>query len=180
MRKSAKIAVGAHRRAMGCIVPGMYEYEVEAEYMHEFRRHDAANSYIPIVGTGANACTLHYIDNTARLADGDLLLVDAGCEYDYYASDVTRTFPVGALANQLRQRSLQQPDFFEALTDDPYRRVVRIIPVVAYMGLFDRCELRLEDDLIDRPLLWRKFAVDRKSSRDIRCVIVVLAARIDQ
>ncbi len=74
--------------------PGMFEYEVEAEYVHEFRRHDAVISYIPIVGSGANTCTLHYVDNTARLADGDLLLVDAGCEYDYYASDVTRTFPV--------------------------------------------------------------------------------------
>ncbi len=72
----------------------MFEYEVEAEYIHEFRRHDASTSYIPIVGTGANACTLHYVDNNAQLADGDLLLVDAGCEYDYYASDVTRTFPV--------------------------------------------------------------------------------------
>ncbi len=94
MRRSAKIAVGAHKRAMTRVRPGMFEYEVEAEYVHEFRRHDAANSYIPIVGTGANACTLHYIDNNAQLADGDLLLVDAGCEYDYYASDVTRTFPV--------------------------------------------------------------------------------------
>jgi Xaa-Pro aminopeptidase len=94
MRRSAKIAVSAHKRAMTRVQPGMFEYEVEAEYMHEFRRHDAANSYIPIVGTGANACTLHYVDNNAELADGDLLLVDAGCEFDYYASDVTRTFPV--------------------------------------------------------------------------------------
>jgi Xaa-Pro aminopeptidase len=94
MRRSAKIAVGAHHRAMGKVQAGMFEYEVEAEYLHEFRSHDATNSYIPIVGTGANTCTLHYVDNTAQLADGDLLLVDAGCEYDYYASDVTRTFPV--------------------------------------------------------------------------------------
>ncbi len=94
MRRSAKIAVSAHRRGMRTVQPGMFEYEVEAEYLHEFRSHDAANSYIPIVGTGANACTLHYVDNNAQLADGDLLLVDAGCEYDYYASDVTRTFPV--------------------------------------------------------------------------------------
>lgn len=94
MRRSAKIAVSAHKRAMARVQPGMFEYEVEAEYVHEFRRHDAANSYIPIVGTGANTCTLHYVNNNAQLADGDLLLVDAGCEYDYYASDVTRTFPV--------------------------------------------------------------------------------------
>ena len=94
MRKAAKIAVGAHRRAMTVVTPGMYEYEVEAEYIHEFRRHDATISYPPIVGAGANSCTLHYVDNNAELADGDLLLIDAGCEYDYYASDITRTFPV--------------------------------------------------------------------------------------
>ena len=94
MRKAAKIAVGAHRRAMTVVMPGMYEYEVEAEYIHEFRRHDATISYPPIVGAGANSCTLHYVDNNAELADGDLLLIDAGCEYDYYASDITRTFPV--------------------------------------------------------------------------------------
>ncbi|MFT5500242.1 MAG: Xaa-Pro aminopeptidase [Woeseiaceae bacterium] len=94
MRKAAKIAVGAHRRAMCSVRPGLYEYEIEAEYVHEFRRHDAAVSYLPIVGGGANACTLHYVDNNALLQDGDLLLIDAGCEYDYYASDITRTFPV--------------------------------------------------------------------------------------
>ena len=94
MRKAAKIAVGAHRRAMTVVMPGMYEYEVEAEYIHEFRRHDATISYPPIVGAGANSCTLHYVDKNAELADGDLLLIDAGCEYDYYASDITRTFPV--------------------------------------------------------------------------------------
>jgi len=94
MRKAAKIAVGAHRRAMSVVTPGMYEYEVEAEYVHEFRRHDATISYAPIVGSGANSCTLHYVDNNAVLVKGDLLLIDAGCEYDYYASDITRTIPV--------------------------------------------------------------------------------------
>ena len=94
MRRSAKIAVSAHTRGISNVQPGMFEYEVEAEYLHEFRRHDAANSYIPIVGAGANTCTLHYVENNAQLVDGDLLLVDAGCEFDYYASDVTRTFPV--------------------------------------------------------------------------------------
>jgi Xaa-Pro aminopeptidase len=79
---------------MQFVRPGMYEYEVEAEFLHEFRRHDAGLSYSPIVGTGANACTLHYVENGARLEDGDLLLIDAGCELDYYASDITRTFPV--------------------------------------------------------------------------------------
>jgi Xaa-Pro aminopeptidase len=94
MRKSAKVAVNAHKRAMQIVQPGMFEYEIEAEFIHEFRKHDARHSYSPIVGSGANACTLHYVDNTAQLEDGDLLLIDAGCELDYYASDITRTFPV--------------------------------------------------------------------------------------
>ncbi|MEJ2257805.1 MAG: M24B family metallopeptidase, partial [Woeseiaceae bacterium] len=94
MRKSAKIAVAAHRRAMRIARPGMFEYEVEAEFRHEFRRNGAWVSYNPIVGGGANACILHYVDNSAELRDGDLLLIDAGCELDYYASDITRTFPV--------------------------------------------------------------------------------------
>ena len=94
MRKAAKIAVGAHKRAMAVCRPGMHEYEIEAEFMHEFRRRGARLSYLPIVGSGANSCTLHYHANNRRFEDGDLLLVDAGCEYDYYASDVTRTYPV--------------------------------------------------------------------------------------
>ncbi len=94
MRKSAKVAARAHTRAMQFVRPGVYEYEVEAEFMHEFRRHDAWVSYSPIVGSGSNSCTLHYVDNDAELRDGDLVLIDAGCELDYYASDITRTLPV--------------------------------------------------------------------------------------
>ncbi len=94
MRKSAKIAAAAHKRAMRATRPGMYEYEVEAEFAHEFRRNGATLSYNPIVGGGINACTLHYVANNCVLKDGDLLLIDAGCELDYYASDITRTFPV--------------------------------------------------------------------------------------
>jgi Xaa-Pro aminopeptidase len=94
MRKSAKVAVEAHKRAMKVTQPGMYEYEVEAEFIHEYRQNDASHSYSPIVGGGKNACILHYVENNAVLKDGDLLLIDAGCELDYYASDITRTFPV--------------------------------------------------------------------------------------
>ncbi len=94
MRKAAKIAAAAHVRAMRACRPGMMEYEIEAEFLHEFRRHDATTSYHPIVGGGANGCILHYVENRDRLKEGDLLLIDAGCEYDYYASDITRTFPV--------------------------------------------------------------------------------------
>ncbi len=94
MKKSAKIAAAAHVRAMRNVRPGMNEHEVEAELLHEFRRQGAVASYEPIVGGGANACVLHYRANNAPLRDGDLLLIDAGAEYECYASDITRTFPV--------------------------------------------------------------------------------------
>jgi Xaa-Pro aminopeptidase len=95
LRRAAQIAVGAHRRAMRFARPGRMEYEVMAELLHEFRTHNADISYYPIVGGGANSCVMHYRDNDQRLCDGDLLLLDAGCEHELYASDVTRTFPVG-------------------------------------------------------------------------------------
>jgi Xaa-Pro aminopeptidase len=100
MRKSAQIAAGAHNRAMNFVAgqfakPKMLEYEVEAEFIHEFYRNGAQSpAYTSIVAGGANACTLHYNANNCVLNDGDLLLIDAGCELDGYASDITRTFPV--------------------------------------------------------------------------------------
>ncbi len=95
MRNSANIAASAHNRAMQFAKPNMMEYEVEAEFLHEFYRKGAqAPAYTSIVAGGANACTLHYNANNAKLNDGDLLLIDAGCELDGYASDITRTFPV--------------------------------------------------------------------------------------
>ena len=95
MRRSVAIAVGAHRRAMRFTRPGRMEYEVMAEVVHEFHRHNAELAYTPIVGGGANACVMHYRDNDEVLKDGELLLLDAGCEHEAYASDITRTFPVG-------------------------------------------------------------------------------------
>jgi Xaa-Pro aminopeptidase len=94
LRRAAQIAVGAHRRAMRFARPGRMEYEVMAELLHEFRSHNADLSYYPIVGGGANACVMHYRANDQPLCEGELLLLDAGCEHDYYASDITRTFPV--------------------------------------------------------------------------------------
>ena len=94
LRRSAAVAVGAHVRAMRFARPGRMEYEVMAEVVHEFRSHNADLAYHPIVGSGANACVMHYSNNDQPLREGDLLLLDAGCELDYYASDITRTFPV--------------------------------------------------------------------------------------
>ncbi|MGA0084276.1 MAG: Xaa-Pro aminopeptidase [Gammaproteobacteria bacterium] len=94
MRRSAQIAAAAHCRAMRFCAPGRYEYEVAAELRHEFMMAQADISYLPIVGGGANGCILHYHENADVLRDGDLLLIDAGCELQGYASDITRTFPV--------------------------------------------------------------------------------------
>jgi Xaa-Pro aminopeptidase len=95
MRRAAEISAAAHIRAMRFTRPGRHEYEVEAELLHEFRRHGCeAPAYTPIVAGGANACVLHYVANDQPLSDGDLLLIDAAGEFSGYASDITRTFPV--------------------------------------------------------------------------------------
>ena len=95
MRRASTISAAAHRRAMRATQPGRYEYEIEAELLHEFRRHGCqAPAYTSIVAGGENACILHYVANDRQLKDGDLLLIDAGGELDSYASDITRTFPV--------------------------------------------------------------------------------------
>ena len=95
LRRAGDITSGAHRRAMKNCSAGMYEYQLEAELQHEFAMCGARYAAYPsIVGGGANACVMHYVENSAKLRDGDLVLIDAGCELEYYASDVTRTFPV--------------------------------------------------------------------------------------
>jgi len=95
MRRAATISARAHVRAMQVARPGMAEYELEAELMHEFLKSGCpAPAYNSIVGSGDNACILHYVDNNKIMQDGDLVLIDAGGELDHYASDITRTFPV--------------------------------------------------------------------------------------
>jgi len=95
MRSAAQVSAGAHVRAMQASRPGLYEYHLEAELDYEFRKGGAKMpAYGSIVAAGKNACILHYRENDALLKDGDLVLIDAGCELDCYASDITRTFPV--------------------------------------------------------------------------------------
>ena len=94
MRQAAKVAISGHLRAMQTCRPGMYEYEVEAELIYEFRKAGCDTAYPSIVGGGKNGCILHYTENDQILNNGDLLLIDAGAEYQGYASDITRTFPV--------------------------------------------------------------------------------------
>ncbi len=104
MRQAARITAAAHKRAMQVCRPGLFEYQLEAELTHEFMRKGARSAaYASIVGSGANSCILHYTDNDAELIDGDILLIDAGAEYESYASDVSRTFPVnGVFSNEQR------------------------------------------------------------------------------
>ena len=94
MERAAKISAEGHRRAMAFCRPGVHEYELEAELLYAFTRNGSrAPAYSSIVAAGDNACILHYNTNNAAIEMGDLVLIDAGCEYEYYASDITRTFP---------------------------------------------------------------------------------------
>lgn len=137
MRRSAQIAVAAHKRAMKFTQPGQFEYQVMAELLHEFHRSNADISYHPIVGGGENGCILHYRENNAKLNDGDLLLIDAGCEYGLYASDITTTFPVNGRYTPAQKAVYEvvlqaQYAAFEAIKpgnhwDDPHEAAVKAI-----------------------------------------------------
>ncbi|WP_312456107.1 Xaa-Pro aminopeptidase [Pseudescherichia sp.] len=95
LRRAGEISALAHTRAMQTCRPGMFEYQLEGEILHEFNRHGARfASYNTIVGGGENGCILHYTENESELRDGELVLIDAGCEYQGYAGDITRTFPI--------------------------------------------------------------------------------------
>ena len=101
MRRAGEITALAHTRAMEKCRPGMFEYQLEGEILHEFNRHGARfPSYNTIVGGGENGCILHYTENESELRDGDLVLIDAGCEYRGYAGDINRTFPVNGKFTQ--------------------------------------------------------------------------------
>jgi len=93
MRRAATISANAHRAAMRAVSPGLHEYQLQAELEYVFMQHHAVPAYESIVGAGANGCILHYRANAARIGDGELVLIDAGCEYQGYAADITRTFP---------------------------------------------------------------------------------------
>ena len=120
MRRAAHIACAAHRRALAATAPGRMEYEVMAEILHEFHRNRADISYHPIVGSGPNSCVLHYRHNDRQMKDGELLLIDAGCEYQYYASDVTRTLPVGG------RYKARQRDVYEIVREAQKAAIARV------------------------------------------------------
>ena len=128
LRRAAEIAAEAHLRAMRATRAGMHEYEVEAELQYVFRRHNAVAAYEPIVGAGANACVLHYRANDAPLAAGDLLLVDAGAEFEGYASDITRTYPVDG------RYSPAQRAIYQLVLDAQHAAIAAVRPGVPWIA----------------------------------------------
>ena len=144
MRRAAEISGAAHRRAMQLTRPGWYEYQVEAELLHEFLRSGAqAVAYPSIVASGPNACVLHYRENDRQMQSGELLLIDAGCEYQGYASDITRTFPVGG------KFSGPQKAIYELVLDAQLACIDVVKPGHAFHEYHEVAERVLAQGLID-------------------------------
>ncbi len=148
MRRACAISCGAHARAMAATRPGWFEYQVEAELVHEFLRHGAqAVAYPSIVASGPNACVLHYRDNDREMAAGDLLLIDAGCEYRGYASDITRTFPVDG------RFSGPQKDVYELVLAAQLACLDEVRPGVLFHDYHEAAERVLAQGYLDLGLL---------------------------
>jgi Xaa-Pro aminopeptidase len=150
MLRAATIAGQGHARAMRAARPGMFEYELEAELLYEFRRNGAqAPAYPSIVAAGANACVLHYSANNAQTKDGDLVLIDAGCELDSYASDITRTFPVNG------RFSAPQRQLYELVLAAQSAALAAVMPGLPYSGIHDAAIRVLTEGMLDLGLLDR-------------------------
>src|ERR1700687_673688 len=144
MRRAAAISSAAHQRAMRAATPGKREYEIEAELIHEFCRNGArAPAYGSIVAAGANACVLHYRDNSAELRKGDLMLIDAGCELESYASDITRTFPIAGRFSPV------QKDVYELVLASQEASSKAVKPGAAFIDSHDAATRVLVEGLID-------------------------------
>ena len=148
MRRAGAISSEAHRRAMARARPGWHEYEVEAELAHEFLKNGAQSvAYPSIVASGPNACVLHYRDNDRLMADGDLLLIYAGCEYRGYASDITRTFPVNG------RFTGPQKDVYELVLAAQLACLDAVRPGAPFHDYHDVAERVLAQGLIDLKLI---------------------------
>ncbi len=148
MRRAGFIAAGAHVRAMQASRPGMHEYQLEAELLHEFRRHGAQfPAYTSIVATGPNACVLHYRAGDTVLQDGDLVLIDAGCELDSYASDITRTFPANG------RFSGPQKALYEIVLEAQKAAIALIAPGRRFTDNHDAAVRILAQGMLDTGLL---------------------------
>ncbi|MBL8510230.1 MAG: aminopeptidase P N-terminal domain-containing protein [Betaproteobacteria bacterium] len=147
MARAGKISSDAHARAMRIAKPGMFEYQIEAELLHQFVSHGARQpAYGSIVAGGGNACVLHYRENTAQLNPGDLLLIDAGCELESYAADITRTFPVGG------KFSAAQRDVYEVVLAAQLACIKAVKPGAAFHKYHDVAVRVLAQGLIDLKL----------------------------
>ena len=148
MRQAATIASAGHARAMHACRPGIAEYELEAELAYEFRKRGAdGHAYSPIVAGGANVCVLHYVDNDKLLADHTLVLIDAGCEVKGYASDITRTFPVGGKFSGV------QRDAYEIVLAAQAAAIEAIKPGVPFIAYHDAALRVLTQGMVDLKLL---------------------------
>ena len=148
MQRAARISAQAHVRAMQATAPGRREYEIEAELLHEFRRQGSQfPAYGSIVAGGRNACVLHYRDNADALRDGDLLLIDAGCELDGYASDITRTFPVNG------RFSGPQRALYDIVLDSQAAAIAATRPGMRFIDPHDAAVRVLAQGMIDCGLI---------------------------
>jgi Xaa-Pro aminopeptidase len=148
MRKAADIAVEAHNVAREMAKPGVYEYEIQAEMERIFRKHGALGpAYPSIVASGANSCILHYIENNRQMQDGDLLLIDAGCSYDYYNSDITRTFPVGGKFTD------EQKILYELVLSAQKQAIAQVKPGNAYNSIHDTALRVLVEGMVELGIL---------------------------
>ncbi|MEH6438005.1 Xaa-Pro aminopeptidase [Massilia sp. DD77] len=148
MGRAALISAQAHVRAMRAARPGMAEYELEAELLHEFRRNGAQfPAYTPIVASGANACVLHYNANDRRMLDGELVLIDAGCEFDGYAADITRTWPVNGRFSAAQRR------LYELVLQAQAAALAAIVPGRPYSAMHDAAVDVLAQGMLDLGLL---------------------------
>ncbi len=148
MREAARITCSAHRRAMWACGPGVSELDLEAELVHEFLSNGARTAAYPcIVGGGSNACVLHYTRNNSRLRKGDLVLIDAGCEYQHYASDVTRTFPVSG------EFSRSQRALYEVVLEANRVAIERCQPGEHFMAPHDAAVRVMVEGLVALKLL---------------------------
>lgn len=151
MLRAGEISGQAHARAMRAARPGVFEYALEAELLYEFRRNGAQfPAYTPIVASGANACVLHYIANKRRIEDGDLVLIDAGCELDGYASDITRTFPANG------RFSAPQRALYELVLAAQDAALAAIAPGRPYSGMHEAALRVLTQGMLDLGLVDRK------------------------
>jgi Xaa-Pro aminopeptidase len=148
MRKAAEISVSAHSRAMKASKPGLFEYQLQAEIEHEFAVHGSAGAaYTSIVGGGKNGCILHYIENRDALKDGDLVLIDAGCEYQNYAADITRTFPVNG------KFSDEQAAIYDIVLQAQSDAIAVIGPGIEYNKTNEATVLAITQGLVDLGIL---------------------------